>query len=72
MIFFLAMLPGLISRKFNLLNQGNWSEKRKKYQINALKLLFILGVIDSILNIVMHRGWWESDFFSPFFTGFKN
>ena len=36
--------------------------------------LIIIGVISLLniyFNITLHRGWWNGDFFSPFFNGFK-
>ena len=37
--------------------------------------LVILGTMSALVvtfNVTLHRGWWNGDFFSPFFTGFKN
>lgn len=37
----------------------------------GLFLLGLISLINIIFNITLHRGWWNGDFFSPFFNGFQ-
>jgi len=56
-----------------------YSAKIPNSNLNTLKKranvgLVLLGVISFLnitFNIWLHRGWWNGDFFSPFFNGFK-
>ena len=42
--------------------------KRMNFGIMTLGIMSLLTVT---FNIVLHRGWWNGDFFSPFLTGFS-
>lgn len=43
----------------------------KKRANAGLVLLGVISVLNITFNIWLHRGWWNGDFFSPFFNGFK-
>ena len=56
-----------------LQKQGNPNIKEAKRKADiGLWGLGIISLLSIIFNIWLHRGWWNSDFFSPFFTGFKH
>jgi len=38
----------------------------------GLITLGIISILNVTFNIWLHRGWWNGDFFSPFFTGFES
>jgi|GEM_PF-1660559 len=35
-------------------------------------LLGVMSVLTVTFNLTLHRGFWDGDFFSPFFSGFKH
>ena len=37
----------------------------------GLILIGVISILNITFNIALHRGWWNGDFFSPFFNGFK-
>lgn len=43
----------------------------KKRSNVGLILIGVISVLNITFNIWLHRGWWNGDFFSPFFNGFK-
>lgn len=59
-------IDAIVSKRPNLDPQK--ARKRANIGLIGLALISILNVT---FNIWLHRGWWNGDFFSPFFTGFK-
>ena len=59
----------LVSQKMKIGNTISVS-KSKKLNIGLIAL-GVIALLNSIFNVWLHRGWWNTDFFSPFFTGFK-
>ena len=49
---------------------SNPDSLRKRANIGLI-ILGLMSLLNITFNIWLHRGWWNGDFFSPFFTGFK-
>jgi hypothetical protein len=47
----------------------NQSPQQIRYRANiGLLLLGTISILNVYFNITLNRGWWNGDFFSPFFT----
>jgi putative copper export protein len=53
-------------------SQGNLAPlmfKRINQNMNiGIVLLGVTSILNIYFNVTMHRGWWNGDFFSPFFN----
>jgi hypothetical protein len=53
-------------------SQGNLAPitfKRINQNMNiGIVLLGVISILNIYFNVTMHRGWWNGDFFSPFFN----
>ena len=45
--------------------------KARKRANLGLVALGVISILNVTFNIWLHRGWWNADFFSPFFTCFE-
>ena len=61
---------------YQRLRVADIAEKRTNIDVDRMRAranigLVVLGVISILniyFNITLHRGWWNGDFFSPFFN----
>lgn len=44
-------------------------ETSKRRANIGLIFLGVISLLNIYFNITLHRGWWNGDFFSPFFSG---
>jgi hypothetical protein len=71
-VLFFILLYQRINIDSIIRNRPNLDPQKARKRANlGLIGLGLISILNVTFNIALHRGWWNGDFFSPFFNGFK-